>query len=236
MAQLTKGRKKMEMKKISDESRLLVSFSKRHSGLFKKASELCTLCGVEMAIIVFSPTKKVLSFGNPSVQTIVDRFQKQNPPANSTTFQFMQHYRNAKTKELNMQLTNLLGQLEAEKKTSEKLNQIKKARQDFLWDAPIENLGLQKLEELKVSMVELKKTSEKQVEKLMAEVANPTAKLPNSGSTWLEGVGSSIGQKTAQLALRQKTTIQKSALGLAIAIGERRNEGSEIDQRRWSGW
>lgn len=69
----SKGRQKVEMVKMPNESNLQVTFSKRRTGLFKKASELCTLCGADIAIIVFSPGKKVFSFGHPCVETIVDR-------------------------------------------------------------------------------------------------------------------------------------------------------------------
>ncbi|XP_074361203.1 agamous-like MADS-box protein AGL61 [Apium graveolens] len=68
------GRQKIKIAKIERKNHLQVTFSKRRSGLFKKASELCTLCGVEIAIIVFSPAGKVFSFGHPNVEGIIDRF------------------------------------------------------------------------------------------------------------------------------------------------------------------
>lgn len=54
----------------------------------------------------------------------------------------MQHYHNTYIQELNRQLTSLRFQLETvKKKTSEELNKISNLRQeDFLWDAPLENL------------------------------------------------------------------------------------------------
>jgi hypothetical protein len=74
---------KVEMKKISKESNLRVSFSRRRSGLFKKASELCTLSGAEVALVVFSPSEKVFSFGHPNVDTIIDRYLSQVPHQNN---------------------------------------------------------------------------------------------------------------------------------------------------------
>ncbi|XP_021911133.1 agamous-like MADS-box protein AGL62, partial [Carica papaya] len=50
-----KGRQKIEMVKMSNETNLQVTFSKRRADLFKKASELSTLCDVDIAMIVFSP-------------------------------------------------------------------------------------------------------------------------------------------------------------------------------------
>ncbi|PHT64203.1 hypothetical protein T459_31873 [Capsicum annuum] len=69
MARLSKGRRKVEIVKMKNESNMQFTFSKHRAGLFKKASELCTLCGDEIAIVVFSPGKanKVYSFGHPSV-------------------------------------------------------------------------------------------------------------------------------------------------------------------------
>jgi hypothetical protein len=67
-----KDRRKIEMKKMSNQSNLHVTFSKRRSGIFKKASELSTLCGVDVALVVFSPSGKPFSFGRPNVDTVVD--------------------------------------------------------------------------------------------------------------------------------------------------------------------
>ncbi|KAL0422050.1 UNVERIFIED_CONTAM: Agamous-like MADS-box protein [Sesamum latifolium] len=59
------------MVKIENETNLQVTFSKRRAGLFKKASELSTLCGAETALLVFSPGNKVHSFGHPNVEAIL---------------------------------------------------------------------------------------------------------------------------------------------------------------------
>lgn len=107
MARKSKGRQKVAMVKMPNESNLQVTFSKRRSGLFKKASELCTLCGVEVAIIVFSPGKKVFSFGHPGVETVVERFITRSPPQISPTMQLIEAHRNASVRELNLQLTQV---------------------------------------------------------------------------------------------------------------------------------
>lgn len=107
MVKKSKGRQKVEMVKMTKESNLQVTFSKRRSGLFKKASELCTLCGAEVAIIAFSPGKKVFSFGHPNVEMLVNRFITRNPPQISGTMQLIEAHRNASVRELNMQLTQV---------------------------------------------------------------------------------------------------------------------------------
>nr|XP_017228566.1 PREDICTED: agamous-like MADS-box protein AGL62 [Daucus carota subsp. sativus] len=96
----SKGRQNIVMEKMSKESSLRVTFSKRRCGLFKNASELSTLCGVEIAIIVFSPGKKVFSFGYPNVEQILEKFlNAQDPsPMNSTTLQLVQALRKSRRK------------------------------------------------------------------------------------------------------------------------------------------
>ncbi|KAL2476815.1 Agamous-like MADS-box protein AGL62 [Forsythia ovata] len=173
MTRKSRGRQKIEMTRMSKESNLLVTFSKRRSGLFKKASELCTLCGAEIAIIVFSPGKKVFSFGHPCVESIVDRYLMRNSTPSSSTLQLMEAHRNASVRELNMQLTNMLSQLEAEKKCSEEFSKIGKASQGTCWwEAPINELCLEELEQLKAAMEELKKNAANQVERLIVEASN----------------------------------------------------------------
>ncbi|KAK1620242.1 hypothetical protein QYE76_025759 [Lolium multiflorum] len=69
------GRKKIEIRPIESEEARQVCFSKRRTGLFKKVSELSTLCGAEVAAVVFSPGGKVFSIGHPSVDSVLDRFR-----------------------------------------------------------------------------------------------------------------------------------------------------------------
>ncbi|PWA52374.1 AGAMOUS-like 23 [Artemisia annua] len=171
----SKGRQKIQMMKMEKESNLMVTFSKRRSGLFKKASELSILCGAEIAIIVFSPGKKVFSFGHPSVETIVERFLSHNPPPNSSTSQFVEAHRNANIHELNRQLTYDISQLEDQKIKGEQFSQMRKASQDnHWWEAPIESLGLGELERLNIIMGLLKQNIEEQKKRHLAEAANPS--------------------------------------------------------------
>ena len=69
----TRGRQKLEMKRVEHEAKREVTFSKRKKGLFSKASELCELCGVEVALILFSPHLKPFTFGHPDANKILQR-------------------------------------------------------------------------------------------------------------------------------------------------------------------
>ncbi|XVE85236.1 hypothetical protein DITRI_Ditri17bG0075500 [Diplodiscus trichospermus] len=138
------GRQKIEMVKMKKDSNLQVTFSKRRSGLFKKASELCTLCGAQVGIVVFSPGKKLI-----------------------------EAHRNANVRGLNLQLTELLSQLEHEKGHGEELKRMKKASQNqYWWEAPIEELSLPQLLQLKSAMEEMKINVAKQAEKLVFQSTN----------------------------------------------------------------
>ncbi|XP_027364753.1 agamous-like MADS-box protein AGL62 [Abrus precatorius] len=167
------GRQKIPIEKIPKKSHLQVTFSKRRSGLFKKASELCTLCGVEIAIVVFSPADKAFSFGHPEVESLIDRYMTRNPPQESSAHQLVEAHRNANVRDLNMQLTQLFNHLEIEKKRGEELDHVRKARQrQFWWESPIDELGLHELLQVKASIEELKKNIEKHATKFMMDQSN----------------------------------------------------------------
>nr|AFX72856.1 MADS-box protein AGL63 [Aquilegia coerulea] len=70
------GKRRIAIEKIEKRESRNVTFCKRRQGLFKKASTLCTLCNANIGIIVFSPSAKnnVYTFGNPSVDKLIDRF------------------------------------------------------------------------------------------------------------------------------------------------------------------
>ncbi|CAL9022653.1 unnamed protein product [Prunus brigantina] len=187
----SQGRQKIAIAKIEKRSNLQVTFSKRRSGLFKKASELCTLCGVEIAIIVFSPAKKPFSFGHPEVDSIVDRFIARNPNPNplglawstDTTQQLAEAHRNSSVHELNMQLTQIVNQLEAEKKHGEALDKMSKASQNQCWwEMPVDELGLHELQILKASVEELKRNVNKQANRILMESSYPSAAANYSSS------------------------------------------------------
>ncbi|KAK8567584.1 hypothetical protein V6N13_105542 [Hibiscus sabdariffa] len=58
------GRRKVEIKRIEDKNSRQVTFSKRRSGLIKKARELSVLCDVEIALVVFSSRGRLYEFSS----------------------------------------------------------------------------------------------------------------------------------------------------------------------------
>ncbi|CAN6178019.1 unnamed protein product [Urochloa humidicola] len=90
----SKGRQKIEIRRIEDKEKRQVTLCKRKAGLFKKCSELHLLCGVHVAVAVFSKKEEqggeassggggggrpsrgggVFAMGTPSVDHVLRRF------------------------------------------------------------------------------------------------------------------------------------------------------------------
>ncbi|XP_068636956.1 agamous-like MADS-box protein AGL29 [Aristolochia californica] len=68
------GKRRTEIKEIQENDRRQVTFSKRRKGLFKKAAELSVLTGAQVAMFAFSPGGKIFTFGQPSVDAVVDAY------------------------------------------------------------------------------------------------------------------------------------------------------------------
>ncbi|XP_010527635.1 PREDICTED: agamous-like MADS-box protein AGL29 [Tarenaya hassleriana] len=75
----TRGRQKIEIKEIKQESKRQVTFSKRRRGLFKKAAELNVLCGAQIAILTFSRCGRIYTFGSSDVDALLDKYLNGDP-------------------------------------------------------------------------------------------------------------------------------------------------------------
>ncbi|KAA0052555.1 agamous-like MADS-box protein AGL62 [Cucumis melo var. makuwa] len=181
----TKGRQKIEMKKIVNEDDRLITFSKRRSGIYKKASELATLCGAEVGVVVFSPAGKPFSFAHPCIETIANKFlndknknkgnkddNNNNDDSSSSSnnnsnnnisinnnaaHPLVEAHRRVRINELNQQHNQLLSQLDAEKEKGKALEKLKKVRGNGRgwWETPTEELGIDELQEVDASFGEI---------------------------------------------------------------------------------
>ncbi|RID53076.1 hypothetical protein BRARA_G00500 [Brassica rapa] len=71
------GRGKIIIRRIDNSTSRQVTFSKRRSGLLKKAKELSILCDAEVGVIIFSSTGKLYDFAsNSSMKSIIGRYNK----------------------------------------------------------------------------------------------------------------------------------------------------------------
>ncbi|KAL1544334.1 agamous-like MADS-box protein AGL62 [Salvia divinorum] len=181
----TQGRKKIEIKKIESLSNRQVTFSKRRLGLFKKASELCILCGAEIAIIVHSLGKRVFSFGHRSTDAVIDRYlgggdneSRDAAPAVNTS-EFNRHY------------SKVSKELELEKKRRDEIEETKRAAGGgggwdvFWWNQGVEEMELDELEEYAMALDELLKNTDLRANDLMISHLLPPAVASASASSTL---------------------------------------------------
>lgn len=159
----SKGRQKVKMVKMENHSNLQVTFSKRRAGLFKKASELCTLCGAEAAILVFSPANKPYCFGHPNVKSVVDRLAAAGmdhpPPQPDPTRSnlIIDAHRNSNIRDLNIELTRVESLLRAERRRAEEIEAVRKSGP---WLPTLDEMGLDELGQLEEAVVGFKKDFE----------------------------------------------------------------------------
>ncbi|KAK9092156.1 hypothetical protein Syun_027067 [Stephania yunnanensis] len=173
----SKGRQKIEIKRIVQEDSRQVTFSKRRSGLFKKASELSILCGAEVVIIVFSPAGKAFSFGVPNVDTLIDRFTHSSS-SSSPSHRDGKRGSN-KERELNREYMELSNQLENEKKKGEKKKSEANEKQ-LKWQAHIDSLGIHELKQVLAELEEFKKNIVNRADQVL--VAGTSMPAPLMGS------------------------------------------------------
>ncbi|KAJ1700522.1 hypothetical protein LUZ63_000301 [Rhynchospora breviuscula] len=70
------GRGKIVIRRIDNSTSRQVTFSKRRSGLFKKAKELAILCDAEVGLVVFSSTGRLYEYASSSMKNVIDRYGK----------------------------------------------------------------------------------------------------------------------------------------------------------------
>ncbi|MBA0662230.1 hypothetical protein Goklo_006398, partial [Gossypium klotzschianum] len=81
----TRRKQKIEIMIIENADDRLIAFSKGRTGIYKKISELSTLCGGEILFIIFSPAGKPYSFGHPSAESVAKHFSNASQHLEETT-------------------------------------------------------------------------------------------------------------------------------------------------------
>uniref|UniRef100_A0A0E0PID4 Uncharacterized protein n=1 Tax=Oryza rufipogon TaxID=4529 RepID=A0A0E0PID4_ORYRU len=71
------GRGKIEIKRIENSTNRQVTFSKRRSGILKKAREISVLCDAEVGVVIFSSAGKLYDYCSPktSLSRILEKYQ-----------------------------------------------------------------------------------------------------------------------------------------------------------------
>ncbi|XP_028781347.1 agamous-like MADS-box protein AGL29 [Neltuma alba] len=150
-------------KLIADPRTKHTTFSKRRCSIFQKASELCTLCAVEMALVIFSPGGKPYSFGHPSTDAVIDRLITGSAdPILRNSSEEEKAQREAIMAELDKEYSDLNAQLKEEKERGKELNQEMKNLPD------IEKMSRDELMKLKESLEALRVKIRSRKEELLA--------------------------------------------------------------------
>ncbi|KAJ0007293.1 hypothetical protein Pint_29336 [Pistacia integerrima] len=147
----TKGRQRIEIKKLENKNSLEVAFSKRKKGIFNKASELSLLCGAQVAIIIMSPNNRPFSYGHPSVKTLLDRFFSGNNESsefstNNEAFDTIKH-----------EIDRLQDQFEEEEKIAKEIKHRNETNDHNWWEQQrVDDMGLDELEQFVNSLEQLR--------------------------------------------------------------------------------
>ncbi|KAL2244692.1 agamous-like MADS-box protein AGL23 [Sesamum indicum] len=182
----TLGRRKIEIKKIEKKTSLQVTFTKRRMGLFRKASELSVLCGAEIAILVKSPAERIFAFGHPSVETLIDRFQRGialSPETGTSS--------NGQTvggeDGIRSKYEESVRRLEMERRVLKEKESSGGEGREFWFDEPLEGMELHELEEYVEALEELRDNVLRRVEEIekrrpsaLATTASSSNQLANS--------------------------------------------------------
>ncbi|KAJ4900356.1 Agamous-like MADS-box protein AGL8 [Raphanus sativus] len=71
------GRGRVQLKRIENKINRQVTFSKRRSGLLKKAHEISVLCDAEVALVIFSSKGKLFEYSTDScMERILERYDR----------------------------------------------------------------------------------------------------------------------------------------------------------------
>uniref|UniRef100_A0A3Q7J8H4 MADS-box domain-containing protein n=1 Tax=Solanum lycopersicum TaxID=4081 RepID=A0A3Q7J8H4_SOLLC len=121
--------------------KIFIGLSKRRIGLFKKSTELCTLCGAYVAVVFFSSSNKVYSYGHSSAELIVDKFLGENQPGfdapNSTS---LSHQTVNPYEQLNFSdLKKLIELLEA---ADEEVERVASKHMEYDYEFPYQTIGM----------------------------------------------------------------------------------------------
>ncbi|XP_016447355.1 agamous-like MADS-box protein AGL29 [Nicotiana tabacum] len=81
----TAGRQSIPMERIENPEDRYTTFSKRRSGLYKKANNLVEECGVDIGIALFSPAGNPFSFFHPTPNLILDPVENPNIELSEST-------------------------------------------------------------------------------------------------------------------------------------------------------
>ncbi|PON50689.1 MADS-box transcription factor [Parasponia andersonii] len=175
---ITKGRQKVEIKRINEESKRQVTFSKRKLGLFNKAAELNILTGAEVVAIVFSQHQKIYSFVSPGSDYLIKSYRNwgtapSNDIINYAPQEHIDHHG----------LGHGYHNLEAEVNFLEEKNKLvlknridmeaNGEREGFWWNHPHENMDFEEAKRFRDALLGFNEMVEKKVKEMTMMTKQP---------------------------------------------------------------
>ncbi|KAK7842788.1 agamous-like mads-box protein agl62 [Quercus suber] len=179
---------------IQGEDERRISLSKQRSGLFKKASELCTLCAIETAFDIFSPDGKAFSYGIPSADVAANRLGQPD----AYTIQEAEAHHERVLYELRKNYSDLASQLDTEKKRGEKLKQIMNETSgcSSWFSTPSSELSYEELLIRQAAMEDSKGKLTKGIEERLAQTSASSAAINTARATDPLGTDASGGNSS----------------------------------------
>lgn len=156
----TKGKQKIEMKKVENYGDRMITFSKRKAGIFKKMNEIIAMCNVEVAILVFSQAGKPYTFAHPSMEEVSARLKNPSglePVAKDDLGPLVEAYKKRRIHDLIKKMEALDEELAM---VVEKMKVMKESRKEKMldemwWNFPSEGLSVKELQQRYQAFVEL---------------------------------------------------------------------------------
>ncbi|OIT01909.1 agamous-like mads-box protein agl61 [Nicotiana attenuata] len=124
----TEGRQSIPLERIENPEDRYTTFSKRRSGLYKKASNVVEECGVDIGIALFSPAGNPFSFFHPTPNIFIDHVENPNIELSESTKLVAAYTRN-NVNQMNNRINDIEIIEEAAKSKMLLLEQLNKTRQ-----------------------------------------------------------------------------------------------------------
>lgn len=157
---LIKQKQKREIKKIENNRDLLITFTKRKRDIHKKASELSTLCGAKVDILMHTSSGNWFSYGEPSHQAMIVSSDKQN--LSKDVINLVEDQTKLEIDELCAKNKRLIDQMHYEEEREKELTEIMKTRNVHgWWEA--KDLNHEQAKEMRASLMELKQKLENEL-------------------------------------------------------------------------
>jgi hypothetical protein len=165
-----------EAKFIEDLAKRHVAFSKRRNTLFSMAGDLSALCGVDTAVVTFSPSARATAyaFGSLSVDAVLQRLPTKNDGEGGAAALAIVDGEEATLEALRKELEDTKTRVKAEKArltaVEAKVEQAKESAGTTLWwEADDNALGAAELPEYEAGLRQLRKAILSRVDSLPAD-------------------------------------------------------------------